>query len=95
MDKDHFNKNREGYFGWFGYGGSIMQWHPELKIGFAFVIFEKFKNIILLRKKKIPIFFLSQVPTFLNVTERFNDRGAVLQEIVKECVQNEKLKNSD
>ena len=52
MDKDHFNKNREGYFGWFGYGGSIMQWHPELKIGFAFVIFEKFKNIILLRKKK-------------------------------------------
>ena len=94
MDKDHFNKNREGYFGWFGYGGSIMQWHPELKIGFAFVIFEKFKNIIL-RKKKILIFFLSQVPTFLNVTERFNDRGAVLQEIVKECVQNEKLKNSD
>ena len=59
MDKDHFNKNREGYFGWFGYGGSIMQWHPELKIGFAFVIFEKFKNIILLRKKKILIFFLS------------------------------------
>ena len=95
MDKDHFNKNREGYFGWFGYGGSIMQWHPELKIGFAFVIFEKFKNIIILRKKKILIFFLSQVPTFLNVTERFNDRGAVLQEIVKECVQNEKLKNSD
>ena len=95
MDKDHFNKNREGYFGWFGYGGSIMQWHPELKIGFAFVIFEKFKNIILLRKKKILIFFLSQVPTFLNVTERFNDRGAVLQEIVKECVQNEKMKNSD
>lgn len=94
MDKDHFNKNREGYFGWFGYGGSIMQWHPELKIGFAFVIFEKFKNTIL-RKKKILIFFLSQVPTFLNVTERFNDRGAVLQEIVKECVQNEKLKNSD
>ena len=94
MDKDHFNKNREGYFGWFGYGGSIMQWHPELKIGFAFVIFEKFKNIIL-KKKKILIFFLSQVPTFLNVTERFNDRGAVLQEIVKECVQNEKLKNSD
>ena len=95
MDKNHFNKNREGYYGWFGYGGSIMQWHPELKIGFAFVIFEKFKNITLLRKKKIPIFFLSQVPTFLNVTERFNDRGAVLQEIVKECVQNEKLKNSD
>ena len=58
MDKDHFNKNREGYFGWFGYGGSIMQWHPELKIGFAFVIFEKFENTFL-RKKKILIFFFS------------------------------------
>ena len=29
--------NRYGYYGWFGYGGSIMQWHPEHKIGFAFV----------------------------------------------------------
>ena len=29
--------NRYGYFGWFGYGGSVMQWHPEKKIGFAFV----------------------------------------------------------
>ena len=28
-----FNKNREGYYGWFGYGGSLVQWHPELKIG--------------------------------------------------------------
>ena len=30
-------KNREGYFGWFGFGGSILMWHPVLKIGFAFV----------------------------------------------------------
>ena len=30
-------KNRYGFYGWFGYGGSIMQWNPELKIGFAFV----------------------------------------------------------
>ena len=37
IDKNLFNKNREGYYGWFGYGGSIFQWHPELKIGFAFV----------------------------------------------------------
>ena len=65
LDKNHFNKNREGYYGWFGYGGSIMQWHPELKIGFAFI------------------------PTFLNITERFNNRGAVLQQIVKDCAQNE------
>ena len=27
----------EGYFGWGGYGGSQMQWHPEEKIAFAFV----------------------------------------------------------
>ena len=32
-----FVKNREGFFGWLGMGGSIFQWHPELKIGFAFV----------------------------------------------------------
>ena len=52
MDKNHFNKNREGYYGWFGYGGSIMQWHPELKIGFAFVNIY-FKNL----KKYIKQFF--------------------------------------
>lgn len=28
---------REGYYGWFGYGGSVFQWNPELRIGFAFV----------------------------------------------------------
>lgn len=27
---------RDGYFGWFGYGGSVFQWNPELKIGFAY-----------------------------------------------------------
>ena len=31
------NKNRQGYYGWLGYTGSILQWHPEQKIGFAFV----------------------------------------------------------
>ena len=61
VDKNDFNKNREGHYGWFGIGGSIMQWHPELKIGFAFI------------------------PTYLNITERFNNRGAVLQQIVKDC----------
>ena len=66
IDKEKFNKNREGYYGWFGLGGSIMQWHPQLRIGFAFC------------------------PTFLDITELFNQRGAVLQGIVKECAQNEK-----
>jgi len=28
---------REGYYGWFGYGGSVFQWNPELRVGFAFV----------------------------------------------------------
>ena len=28
---------RTGYYGWMGYGGSVFQWHPELKIGFAYL----------------------------------------------------------
>ena len=55
------NKGREGYYGWFGYGGSVVQWHPELKIGFAFI------------------------PTFMTGVELVNERGAVLQQIVKDC----------
>ncbi|MEM9623726.1 MAG: serine hydrolase domain-containing protein [Pseudomonadota bacterium] len=31
------NNGREGFFGWMGLGGSIFQWHPEQKIGFAYV----------------------------------------------------------
>ena len=31
------NTGREGFYGWMGLGGSIFQWHPGLKIGFAFV----------------------------------------------------------
>lgn len=31
------NEGREGFYGWMGFGGSILQWHPELDIGFAFV----------------------------------------------------------
>lgn len=27
---------RDGYFGWFGYGGSVFQWHPDLNIGFGY-----------------------------------------------------------
>ena len=32
-----FNTDREGFYGWMGFGGSIFQWHPEHEIGFAFV----------------------------------------------------------
>jgi len=36
--KDETNhEGREGYYGWLGIGGSVMQWHPELRIGFAYV----------------------------------------------------------
>jgi len=28
--------DKPGYFGWNGYGGSCFQWHPTLKIGFAY-----------------------------------------------------------
>lgn len=31
------NRGREGYYGWMGLGGSIFQWHPESKVGFAYV----------------------------------------------------------
>ena len=37
FSEELFNGNHYGYYGWKGYGGSIMQWNPELKIGFAFV----------------------------------------------------------
>ena len=63
-EKEHLNKNREGFYGWFGHGGSIFQWHPELEIGFAFV------------------------PTVLNTVEMTNERGAELQQLVKDCCIN-------
>jgi CubicO group peptidase (beta-lactamase class C family) len=31
------NEGREGFYGWMGLGGSLFQWHPEHKIGFAYV----------------------------------------------------------
>ena len=65
VDKQHLNNNREGYYGWFGLGGSLMQWHPQFKIGFAFC------------------------PTFLNSEDMLNQRGAILQEIVKQCAAKE------
>ena len=36
LDKG-LNRGREGFYGWMGFGGSLFQWHPEKKIGFAFV----------------------------------------------------------
>ena len=27
---------RNGYYGWYGFGGSVMQWDPNLRIGFCY-----------------------------------------------------------
>ena len=35
--KNYMYQGREGFKGWIGGGGSILQWHPELKIGFGYV----------------------------------------------------------
>ena len=38
MESLTFKKTeRDGFYGWMGYGGSVFQWHPELRIGFAYV----------------------------------------------------------
>lgn len=31
------NAGRGGFYGWMGLGGSVFQWHPEHRIGFAYV----------------------------------------------------------
>ena len=31
------NNKRDGWYGWMGFGGSVLQWNPEHKIGFAYV----------------------------------------------------------
>jgi CubicO group peptidase (beta-lactamase class C family) len=28
---------RDGFYGWMGLGGSVFQWHPQRRIGFAYV----------------------------------------------------------
>ena len=30
-------EERIGYYGWDGLGGSVMQWNPDLKIGFGYI----------------------------------------------------------
>ena len=37
---DHMHNGREGYYGWIGHGGSIMNWHPEEKVSFGYVPFD-------------------------------------------------------
>ena len=35
-------KNRDGWYGWKGLGGSVLQWNPELKIGFGYATTDLF-----------------------------------------------------
>lgn len=35
--EDKEGKGRTGYTGWMGFGGSVFQWHNDLKIGFGYV----------------------------------------------------------
>ena len=37
VGEDHFYSNHSGFYGWMGYGGSVLQWNPDKKIGFAFI----------------------------------------------------------
>jgi len=36
VNKFEEDGGRDGYYGWFGYGGSVFQWHPDLRIGFGY-----------------------------------------------------------
>ena len=36
VNKFEEDGGRDGYYGWFGYGGSVFQWNPDLKIGFGY-----------------------------------------------------------
>ena len=33
MNKFEEEGGRGGYWGWYGYGGSVFQWQPDLKLG--------------------------------------------------------------
>ena len=33
-----FGKERYGFLGWMGLGGSVMQWHPKKNIAFAYTM---------------------------------------------------------
>ena len=37
QSEDFFCCGRDGFWCWMGYGDSVFQWHPELRIGFAYI----------------------------------------------------------
>ena len=79
-----FNEGlREGYFGWFGYGGSVLQWNPSLKIGFAYTCTYLFPVIL-----KFSILFVSC--TIFFQFGILNLKAAEMQAEVVKCLKNMK-----
>jgi len=37
---EQMHDGREGFVGWIGHGGSVMQWHPETKVSVGYVPFD-------------------------------------------------------
>lgn len=38
------NSKREGFYGWMGFGGSVLQWNPDLQLGIGYVPADLFNN---------------------------------------------------
>ena len=62
---------RNGFYGWMGFGGSVFQWHPELKIGL--VPKQNYLKIILMFD-----FRFAYVPTLLNWVDLVNNKARLL-----------------
>ena len=68
---DAYNK-RAGYFGWMGYGGSIFQWHPKLRIGFAYTpTLLEFHDMYNQRGGRLQVKILSEEITLLLIRRRW------------------------
>ena len=79
---DAYNK-RAGYFGWMGYGGSIFQWHPKLRIGFAYTpTLLEFHDMYNQRGGRLQVKILS-----------FNNNFTFDQEEVVRCAQKQSKAN--
>ena len=53
------NVYEDGWVGWMGLGGSLLQWHPDLNISFAFVpTFLDWSDLDNARAKTLQVCFL-------------------------------------
>jgi hypothetical protein len=51
--KDHMHRGREGFIGWYGYGSSLVQWHPEEKVGIGYIPFDYIELDIANKRSKL------------------------------------------